>query len=77
MYVTTAVGDSGSKKFGLTLSCGEQMSSKQRAYAVSYIQTMYTGVYTDIKSLFADDDKSFSKKLNEKQDALKCCYTEW
>ena len=77
VYVTTSKNDTSKKYFGLALVSGRKMNENEAGRAVSYIRRMYTGLYKDMKTLFAHTDKEFMKKFRSDPKAQKSCYTDW
>jgi len=76
-YVFTTQDDNIHKNFALAKSDGKQMKEEEIGEAASYIRRMYTGIYSNMEDLYADDNSTFLKKLNGKHDKLKSVYQIW
>ena len=76
-YVFTSIYDLNDKNFGLARLDGKPMDDKQIGVAASYIRRMYTGMYKDMRALFADTNDKFLDTLDEDDEKLDKVYSSW
>jgi len=76
-YVFTSADDEFHKNFALAKLDGKQMKKEEIGEAASYIRRMYTGIYSNMEDLYADDNTTFLKKLRGNRDKMKGVYQAW